>query len=412
MAHITREDGERFVIPSYRDVLSAKKPGLLKREILLLSSNYGEYIALQKKSPTEYEVAFSNEPGALLGETVWNYFKRPRDLIYCEEIPNTNEAILVIVKSGSVYLDGSFPIDTIPDELIVFQTQQNNFEIYLYGNVPISQTEEEGKFTFDASSVKSFSILSNPVFPTLSIAKQFQLQLVDVALKAQGIGVLPVKNIVIILVFIGLIWMGWQYLTTTKEELPQAIVSVVNPYQAYYAELSSPDPMIEIQKLASDIMLFYTIPGWFPITFTYGQGSLRVAVKSQGARTNVLFDWATKNNAKVEILSDGFYIIRSSVFSNRQPTASIYQLNYVTASLIDRLSYVLPGNHLTIGKSISKGKYYDETSFTVDFNEITPTTLNLIGQQFKKLPFVLNKVEINVREDSLSGKIDITALGN
>src|SRR3990167_1150336 len=102
MAYITREDGERFVIPSYRDVLSAKKPSLLKKEVLLLSSNYGEYVALQRKNIQQYEAAFSPDPGYLLGETVWHYFKRPIDLIYCEAIPNTNHAILVIVKGGSV----------------------------------------------------------------------------------------------------------------------------------------------------------------------------------------------------------------------------------------------------------------------------------------------------------------------
>src|SRR5687768_7707453 len=120
MPYITREDGERFVIPSYRDVLSIKKESLLRKEILLLSENYGEYIALQRKNAEQYEVAFSNEPGYLLGETIWHYFKRPYDLIYCEAIPNTSEAILVMVKSGNVYLDGTFPLDAIPDELLVF----------------------------------------------------------------------------------------------------------------------------------------------------------------------------------------------------------------------------------------------------------------------------------------------------
>src|SRR3990167_80168 len=138
MPYITREDGERFIIPSYRDVLSVKKQSLLRREVLLLASNYGEYATLQRKNADQYEVAFSPDPGYLLGETVWHYFKRPRDLIYCEAIPNTAEAILVIVKGGSVYLEGSFPIDTIPEELVIFQTQQNNFEIYIHGNVPIS----------------------------------------------------------------------------------------------------------------------------------------------------------------------------------------------------------------------------------------------------------------------------------
>jgi hypothetical protein len=122
----------------------------LKKELRLLTASYGEYVALQKKSAATYEVALSPDPGYLLGECVWDYFKRPFDMIYCEAIPNTTEAILVIVKSGSVYLDGSFQIDSIPEELLIFKSQtNNNFSVFIHGNVPISQTEEEGKIAFD-----------------------------------------------------------------------------------------------------------------------------------------------------------------------------------------------------------------------------------------------------------------------
>src|SRR5262245_20600863 len=107
MPYIAREDGERFVLPFYRNFLIFNQKSQLKKEILLLSQSYGEYITLQKKNATQYEVAFSPDTGYLLGESIWHNFKKPLDLIYCEAIPNTTEAILVIVKSGSVYLDGS-----------------------------------------------------------------------------------------------------------------------------------------------------------------------------------------------------------------------------------------------------------------------------------------------------------------
>lgn len=410
MPHIVREDGERFIIPSYRDVLSAKKPGLLKREILLLTSNYGEYIALQKKSATQYEIAFSPEPGILLGETVWSYFKKPRDLVYCEEIPNTNEAILVIVKGGSVYLDGLYPIESIPDELVVFLTQQNNFEIFIQGNVPISQTEEEGKFTFDPASVKSFTILEAPVFPTLPIVKQFQLQLVDVTLKAMGIGVFPVGKLIASLLLIGLIWVAWNYIST-KEQLPVSIVSVVNPYQIYLNQLTSPDPATEIQKLAENMMLFYTIPGWNIVNYSYSGGQLTCSIKSAGARTNSLFTWAEHNKANVEVMPDGFYVSRKLTFINRPQPTTIYELKYIIASLIDRLSYILPGNNLTVGNSVNKGKY-TEIQLTIKFDNITPTTLTLLGEQLKRYPFVLSNVSGTVNDTTISGTIVLTALGS
>src|SRR6185312_9913043 len=172
--------------------------------------------------------------------------------IYCEAIPNTTEAILVIVKSGSVYLDGSFPLDSIPEELIIFLTQQNNFEIYTFGDVPITQEPEAGKFSFEASSVKSFTILDKPVFPTLPLLKMYQLQLVDPVLKSQGIGVFPVKQLVTLAVVVGAIWGAYTLFTAKKAEVV-APVQQVNPYQAYNDLLKSAAPDEEISKLTDKI---------------------------------------------------------------------------------------------------------------------------------------------------------------
>ncbi len=412
MTYIARDDGQHFVIPSYRDVLSAKKAGLLQKEIRLVASNYGEYIAIQKKGPTQYEVAFSPEPGYLLGETIWNYFKRPKDFIYCEEIANSNEAILVIVKSGSVYLDGKFPIDSIADELLVFQTQSNHFEIYIYGNVPISKTSEEGKFSFDASSVKSFNVLEEPLFPKLPVVSQFELKLVDDALKLQGIGVFPIKMVILIVGLVALLWIGWSYLSSYKEVLPVSIVSVSDPYQAYINELTSADPYLEIQTIQRDIIRLYSMPGWLPTTLNYKSNNLEVFVISSGARTNTLYAWAEKNDATVSVRSDGFYVVFNPVaLLNRPRPDKIYSTGSVIANLTDKLSYVLPGNHLAIGTSMNKGKYV-RTNITINFNTIVPATLGLIGLQLRNLPLVLNSITMNISDEGLSGSMMLTVLGN
>lgn len=416
MSYITREDGVRFIIPSYRDVLSVKKISLLKREVLLLASNYGEYIALQKKSANQYEIAFSPDPGALLGETVWQYFKYPRDLIYCEVIPNTSEAVLVIVKSGSVYLDGSFPIDSIAEELVIFQSQQNQFDIYLYGDVPISQNPEVGKFSLDASSVRSFTILDKPVFPTLPVVKVFQLQLVDVVLKSHGIGVFPLKQFSLVALALGLVWMGWKFLQSNQTEItiPQVFVNAVSPYQAYINKLISPNPAAQIHEIVDDVTLLFTIPGWYPTAYSYiatNNKGFIVTVKSLGARTNVLYSWASKNNIKVEIQPDGFYLNTTFTSENRPATTVIYKLDHVIANLIDRLSYVLPGNPVAINAYSNQGKY-TETQIIISFSNISPTTLNVIGQELKLLPLVLLKVDMTVANGSLSGSMVLTALGN
>ncbi len=412
MPYITREDGERFIIPSYRDVLSAKKPALLKKEVMLLSTNYGEYITLQRKNVDQYEAAFSPDPGYLLGETVWHYFKRPKDLIYCEAIPNTTEAILVIVKGGSVYLDGSFPIDSIPDELIIFRTQQNSFEINIYGDIPLSATPEEGKFSLDASSVKSFNRLAEPIFPTLPTIKSFQLRLVDAVLKSQGIGVFPVKKWIAALVVMGLIWMGISYLSSTKTtELPQSLVGVINPFQGYLNAMASPAPTAEIESMTAQIQRLYTIPGWFPVSVDYSSSLMKASVKSLGTKLSVLFKWADINGAKVQIASDGVYVTMPISVTNRSEATVISPVQQILAELVDRVSTVMPGNHIMMGPVVDRGRYV-ETQFTVNFQDLTLETLNLLAEQFKGLPLVLLKTTFTIQNGSLSGTIVLNALGS
>jgi len=411
MSFITREDGERFVIPSYRDVLSVKKGNLLKKEVLLLSENYGGYATIIKKNPQQFEVAFSPDPGYLLGETVWQYFKRPLDLIYCEVLPNTAEAILVIVKSGSVFLDGSFPIDSISEELVVFLTQQNNFDIYVNGDVPISQTPEEGKFAFDVSQVKSFNVLPEPAFPKLPKLRAFQLQLVDTALKAQGIGVFPVKPVLVSGIIVGLIWMGWNYLTTHKKELPVVVITAVSPYQNYINALTSPAPSQEIKMLAEQVTLFFSIPGWVPDSLDYSDGKISVGVKSLGASTDTLLAWAQQNKYQLEARQQGFFLTSTATLSNRMAPRDINKLDEVIASLVDRLALVLPGNNLDVTSVTQKGGYR-ESKMTLTITNISDSTFDLIGQQLNDLPLVLTKANIKFSNGLLSGTITLSALGN
>lgn len=410
MPYITREDGERFVIPSYRDVLSAKNKTSLKRDILLLSQSYGEYITLQKKTPTQYEVAFSPDIGYLLGESVWQYFKRPLDMIYCEAIPNTTEAILVIVKAGSVYLDGSFPLDSIPEELVIFLTQQNNFEIYIYGDVPISQTATPGKFSFDANSVKSFNVLEKPIFSSLPLLRMYQLQPVEIVLSAQGIGVFPTRQLITGVVVVALLYGAWSYLTSG----PAKVVEVQpeqNPFQPYIEALRTAEPSAEIDAFTQALQVFLTVPGWTTKHVEYGRPNVTATMVSEGGEVRDLMNWAEKNNMAVTIKPDGVYLSRMLRLENRRFPAKIYPVKDVIATFIDKLSKVYPGNHLKLNDFESKG-VFTNVQVTVMVDAITPVLLTLIGKQFKDLPFSLQSIVFDIDQGSLTGTIIIDALGN
>ncbi|HLB42956.1 MAG TPA: hypothetical protein VJN02_08965 [Gammaproteobacteria bacterium] len=410
MPYITREDGERFVIPSYREVMSAKNKSALKRDILLLSKNYGEYITIQRKSADEFEVSFSLDTGYLLGESVWYYFKRPVDFIYCEAIPNTTEAILVVVKSNAVYLDGTFPIDSISEELVVFLTQQNNFEIYIYGEVPISRAPQAGKFSFDASSVKSFTVLDKPAFSALLLLKIYQFKLVDTALKEHGIGVFPLRQILVSITIFGVLWMVYSYLTS-KPEIVEQIALKENPYQGFYSILASPDPYREMKQFLPRLERLYTMPGWTGETIKYANGSVSALVKSGGSKIASLSKWAQTNGAAIEIKSDGIYVTMAIPLANRARPQKIYSLRDVMARFIDELANIYPGNRLQMGVFSSKGVYQDVT-FTITLDNVSPTMLALIGNQFKDLPFVIKKMDLNMNDGNISGSIFMEALGN
>lgn len=411
MPYITREDGEHFVIPSYRDVLTSRNKPQLKKDIILLSQSYGEYITLQRKSAMQYEVAFSPDTGYLLGESIWHYFKRPVDMIYCEAIPNTSEALLVIVKAGSVYLDGSFPVDSIPEELIIFLTQQNSFEIYIYGDVPISQTPESGKFSFEASSVKSFTVLDQPVFEKLPLLKAYQLQLVDQVLKSQGIGVFPTRAIVLFLLVIALLWFVYKLFTTEESIIEPITVSQENPYQEYNATLMSPAPQQEMDLVVDKVRLVSTLPGWIPTGINYQNKLLTITITSLGGSVDNLFQWANSNNAVTQVVQTGFQLIFTIDVPNRDLPPNIYPLKQVMGRFVDRLAKVYPGNVLSITEITEKGAYLN-LKFNLTIANASPLLLDLISDQFKDLPFVLETIQLTMENGIINGSIEMQALGS
>lgn len=409
MAQLVRSDGEYFVSPSYRDVLIAKQKNILKKDILHLSQNYGEYITLQKKSANQYEITFSQDPGYLLGETVWYYFKRPPDLIYCEIIPNTTEAILVIVKAGSVYLDGNFPIESISEELVIFLTEKNKFQIYLYGDVPISEEPEPGKFSFNKDSVASFTRLKNPVFDELPLLKIYQLQLVEIVLKKYGIGVFPLKPLLSFLILGVFIWMVWSYFSTPAPS-PVRVVHI-NPYQLYGDLLTSPSPDEEIRGVLNSLQLFYALPGWQPKEVNYSNQTSTIALQSSGRRIESLMRWAEKNRVGIDLQAKGIFAVIKFKFPNRERPTVVYPLKNTIARLVDQLASVYPGNHLKLENFDKKDKV-TTVILTIEVSNLSPFVIAVIADQLKNLPCVLRSVTFTMNDGSISGSIVMQAAGS
>ena len=411
MPYITREDGERFVIPSYRDVITSKSGAALKKEIVSLSESYGEYITLQRRTRSIYDVAFSPDTGYLLGESIWHHFKQPMDMIFCEAVPNTTEAILVIVKDGGVYLDGRFSVDAIPEELIIFLTQKAHFEIYVYGDVPISEIPMQGKFSFDANAVKSFKTLDAPVFNTLPLLKAYQFQLVEPTLKRLGIGGIQASQVIGALMLGGLVWFGWSYFTAKPVETgptePQ-----VNPYQGFYDAFQSPSPDKEIEGTVQALSTLVSIPGWSVTSASYGNGVLTAKMSSAGTSIESLTQWAEENHDSVSVTNSGVEMTVNIVTMQRPAPEKIYPIQDSLVLILDRLSKVYPGNSFALAESTNSGVYTTQSA-SIAFSNIGMSVLSLIGQQLKNLPFVLKGVTLTVNSDgSVTGSINLQLLGS
>ena len=410
MPYLTREDGVHFVIPSYREVLIAKNNNALQKDVIALSQSYGEYITMQRKDTQKYEIAFSPDTGYLLGETVWHHFSKPDDLIYCEAIPNTTEAILVIVKGGSVYLDGSFPAESIPEELVIFLTQQNNFEVYIYGDVPISEKPAEGKFSFDTASIKLFTVLDEPVFKNLPLIKAYQFRLMDAVLKDHGIGVFPIRQLVMTLGAIGAIILAYVFITSTKEPPPEGMIEP-NPLQAYVDQLNSPAPDHLMAAVTDAIKLLYTAPGWQIKSVQYQSGSLTAMMQSPGTSIKSLTDWGAQHHA-LTVISPAGVILAVSLDAKMRPKPKlIYPNREILTIFIDNLSKVFPGNNMSLSMTKGAGPFSVAT-ITINVKDATPLLIGMIGETFKDLPITLEGVDLSMRGELLYGTITINALGS
>lgn len=417
MPYITREDGEHFVVPSYRDILSAKKSALLKKEILLLSANYGNFITLQRKNADQYEAAFANDAGYLLGESIWHFFKQPTDLIYCEALPGTTDALLVIVKSGSVYLDGTFPIDSIPDELVIFKTQLGKFHIYISGDVPISENPEPGKISFEPHIVASFTVLPNRVFPTLPLISAYKLVSANTLLKKRGIGAVSTKKIIIFSSIPALLIIMVLYFSIHKEQTPHFMMSTINPWQNYLNAINStPTADSEIRALIDKIKILYSAPGWNVTKIKYENRSLQAAMISINAKIAPLFAWASQkkfnNEITIQIIPDGVFATLPIQIKNRDKVSTYSPIQEVVATVIDRINSIWLGMTISIGDLNDNGTY-STLPIMIAFESFSIDNLSFLASQLSKLPLILSKadIDINSSNGTLTGKFTFNALG-
>lgn len=239
MAMLHRDDGAQFVLQPYREVLKQTNRAILKKEIRLLSENYGGFARIFKQKEGSFEVIYSRDYGNLLGEGIWNYFTKPDNLIYAELLSD-RKILLVVVRGGLVYVDAVLDYADVLNELVPQLVADVAFEIYVHGDVPFGNSQQLNKYVISANNIKTFTYLDEPVYPVLPALPAYQLMPVDRAidsLKLDQRFYSMCAIVAVIVVALGIWWLSSNSSDTDASQFTQ-----MDPMQFYKNVLSTPAP--------------------------------------------------------------------------------------------------------------------------------------------------------------------------
>jgi hypothetical protein len=417
MPILRREDGTKFAVQTYRELLTFKKPSLLRNEVRILAQDHGEYLRIFVQPNKQLEAVFSSEAGYLLAESIWYYVAKPNSMLYCEELAG-KQVIVVVVRNGTIYLDAVLPVNEVMGELATLIAAQDKYDVYLFGDVPVSDIEEENKFFLHPSLIKSLNRPTESLFAALPVFKNFELQPLALALTIPELNrrsfALPISLGITMFIILGI----WYYATrpTTKTVGQVQVIQPIpaDPYAAYKMALTEPAPEKILGEMASVVNLVYALPAWQATQITYRSSSpiYQITVTSLGGSTKTIIQWADQNNLGITLTPAGATLTLNSNLAKRSPPTYIYDMQQIIALILDRLRNVLPDRSVNMG-SILPNIGYKSVSATITFNNVSPDVLMLIGRQLANLPVALSSITISIQQTGLlSGAIQLTALGS
>lgn len=417
MAILTRDDGVAFAIYTYRELITAKKGPLLRNELMLLSRDNGEYARFYDKPGGDFEAVFGHEAGYLLGENVWHYFNQPDDLIYCEQLPDNEHAILVVVRDGNVFIDAKLPLANLLDEFLGLIAGDNRFDINIYGDlIPLAKTAQEDKFAFDPNLVKSFTILDAPIFETLPLDENFRLIPISKAITELGLAENSMLKWGISLIV--LLVLAFGIYKTMQQPAPLEEVAVtktteapVDPYAGYRAALRTPNPATVIGAAWGTIQQLMSIPGWAPASLTLeGVQSATATLTDDGGDTGTLLAWARQHQLEVDISGATPTLTIPYRLENRANPRQIYQLKDTASLLYDDLTRLLPSGSVNLGSMTSEGPY-GTMSLEIGLQDVGETQLNLLAQSLENFPVQIDSLSFNIEHGAISGTMKLTVYG-
>lgn len=418
MTVITRPDGIKFVINSYREEVNVKKTALLKKELRALSNIHGKFAKFfYKDDKQRIEAVFSTEAGYLLGSSIWfHYGLQIPNLIYCEALPESDKALLVIVHEYRVYLETELPKANVITELasLLLLGDKSKFVIYISGDVPIAEQPTDGKFAFDSSMLESFQILDTPLYPTLEPDVENLLRPIEDAIRALNLPTaytLPIIIGVCVLAFVGYLWKK-AHPTEVAQLTPIIEVSHQNPYAGLQSALSTPAPTQIILDLTNQLDHLLAMPGWQVTTIILDkQANVTVYLISSGEKFSTLLNWGMREGYAIQPTTTGATLTKSLHLENRIAEEDSFSSAIgAYTNLYDSMNKLFPYSALSMNKikSFSAYKQYD---LTITLTNTSPGLLRQLAQVFSQQPITITSMKLALTSGLISGTIQFSILG-
>lgn len=405
MSILTRNDGVQFVLQVYRESFSLTERPRVLRQIRQIAEQQGAYLGLFNKDDRQLEVVFSPEPGYLLGESVWDYFRRPENLIFCEALPDSEDVVLVIIRDHRVYLDTQIEKNFLRSELLPLMSDERSYQIVVSGSTGLTKAPQEEGFCFPEDQVESFMQLPKSLLPRLKISKNLRLQPLKDALRSEYLRQPTSLLIVAVVALIAVMGVVWS--VAPKERL----LSHLKPQTAYGRAMHAPDLGTQLNELATHINTLYFVPGWHAQSVSYDGHRYAIHLIAAGGNLNTLASWARANQFRYRLDSEGAQLSRQSHLAPRANVSSKRSLQGLLATLHDELGHLLPSDTVTVGNVYQVEKDLKTASVMIRMQDVSPQILELVGSTLADMPVVLSRVNLKLQSGLLSGTIRLSAWG-
>lgn len=412
MTAVDRQDGVKFVAQVYRETLPRQSKRLLLETVRQLAKQHGQYLCLYAQGKV-IEAAFSNEPGYLLGECVWDYFGRPDHMIYCEAVGERANCLLVVIRQGRVYLDMTLLSGDILAELQPIFTDKQSYVVYTYGDVPIREKETFGgaTFTLPKEMVGQFKQLTDPLFSALIPASIFELKSPD-HLRLASLTRRQDKWLAVgLLLIISMLGIWWFWAPQKPNILPTTSLLKTSVKQAWQDKLHQPAPATIMQSLVSHIDTLYLIPGWQAVGFHYAGHAFQATLKaSDGGDLWALTDWAKQHFYTMHMDHEQAVLQSTSRLAVRQSVPPILPMADVMNTFTRRFSRLLAADAMHFGSVQQDGKL-QTASIKLTIHALSPDLLALVGEEFENLPLTLSSADLSIEDGLINGTIQLSLWG-